>query len=94
MTKTEKRVLWLKEHEKEIYESETEVSNSKRGGHNAKYRDGMSTGGWGYWVWAFEKAGIKIDVMNYWAGPDPTPSTAINRGVADYILKNAPKELL
>ena len=52
-----------------------------------------SGGGWGYWVQAFTIAKVRCDAMNYWSGSAPTPSTSINRGIAEYITKNAPNEL-
>ena len=63
-------------------------------GYNAATIKGMSSGGWGYWVWAFRQVGIKSGAMNYWSGSAPTPSTAIYKDIADYIYKNAPKGII
>jgi hypothetical protein len=94
MSKIEKRVEWLIKHKSAIERSRTAVIPSKRGGSNAATWKGMSGGGWGWWAQALRKAGIRSNIMNYWSGSAPTASTAINAGIANYIYKNAPKELL
>ena len=92
--KTDKRAAWLTAHKAEIEAARTELHLKPRAlGRNAKGIIGMSGGGWGYWVWALAKAGIESQSRNYWAGSGTTPSTAINRGIADYIRVNAPEEL-
>ena len=85
-SKTEKRAEWARQHKAEIETARTPESGS---GHNAANRKGMSGGGWGYWVWALSRAGIDAGEMPYWSGSAPTPSTAINKGIADYITANA-----
>lgn len=89
-SKTEKRAEWLKAHETAIKAAKCPEEGSTK---NARYRRGMSGGGWGFWVHAFRRAGISCSAQNYWSGSAPTPSTAINKGMADYITANAPKEL-
>ena len=89
-TKTELRAEWLTEYKSEIEKTKTPEEGSIK---NAAYRRGMSGGGWGYWVWALRKAGINSSAQNYWSGSAPTPSTAINQGIADFINKNCPAEI-
>lgn len=61
-----------------------------RNGRTCKQQSG---GGWGYWAQAFALANVRCERTNYWAGSNPTPSTSINLGVADYIASNAPANL-
>jgi len=89
-SKTEKRAEWLKSVAKEYEKSRIHEEGSPT---NAKYRRGMSRGGWGYLAWAIEKAGLRSSKMNYWNGSLPTPSTAINEGYANFIKNNCPREL-
>jgi hypothetical protein len=91
MTLRARRAAWLLAHADEYKAARVLEEGSS---HNARYRRGMSDGGWGYWVQAIRQAGLPSSAQNYWSGSAPTPSTAINKGYADYILANAPKELL
>ncbi|NMC34216.1 MAG: hypothetical protein GYA36_17415 [Veillonellaceae bacterium] len=72
------------------------TSTVKRKSRNAARCPGMSGPGWGWWVRAFELANVYalVSPMPYWSGSLPTPSTAINAGVASYINRNAPIDLL
>lgn len=95
LSKTEKRVKWLLDNLKEIELSRTKcIIPLRHKGTNSKGIIGMSGGGYGYWVWALNKAGIKCDAMCYWSGSLPTPSTSINGGIAKYIRLNAPADLI
>lgn len=92
-TKLQARVDWLKKHKAAIERARTSVTPSKRGGSNARTWGGMSGGGWGFWAKALREAGVKSNVMNYWSGSNPTSSTAINLGIANYISKFAPPSI-
>jgi len=92
-TKTEQRIDWLKERRVEIEAARCEITPSPRGGKNARTTDGMSPGGYGWWAKALKAASIEPNEMSYWAGRNPTPSIAINAGIAWYIKMNAPEEL-
>ena len=96
-TKTQKRVDWLKEHKTQLdtASKKYECPNNCR----SKCRNGAtcflsSDGGWGYWVWACKASNISCEPMDYWSGSNPTPSTSINKGIAEYISQNAPQELM
>jgi len=52
-----------------------------------------SSGGFGWWVHALLVADIDCEPMNFWSGTYPTPSTSINKGIADFICKFAPEEI-
>ena len=94
--KTDKRAAWIIEHKDDLIAVKLATSDHKeckgncRNGRTCKTQ---STGGWGYWVRAFSAAGVDCDDMPFWSGSAPTPSTSINRGMADYISTNAPKNL-
>jgi hypothetical protein len=89
-TKTELRAEWLVGHKAMINNAKTPEEGSSK---NAFFRRGMSCGGWGYWVWALNRAGIQCGAQSYWSGSAPTPSTAINKGIADYISENCPIDI-
>jgi hypothetical protein len=89
-SKTELRAEWIASHAEEIKKAKCAEEGSTK---NAYYRRGMSGGGWGYWVWAFRRAGVDCSAQNYWSGSAPTPSTAINRGIAEFVSKFAPSEI-
>lgn len=91
-SKTQKRIEWITKNKKAILDLRRlypESTNSK----NAARCHGMSLGGFGYWVQAFNAAGISVGAQNYWSGHLPTPSTAINLAVAQYIRANAPRDI-
>lgn len=90
MTKTQKRTEWARKHKNAIIASRTKVIVPVRAkGHNAATIQGMSSGGYGWWANALIAADINCDKLPYWSGSNPTPSTAINKGIADYIDNNA-----
>lgn len=90
-SKTNQRIEWVKEHQSEIEASRCEVSHNSK---NAARCDGYSGGGWGLWASVLENVGINPNRGSYWSGFMPTPSTAINGGIAEYIRNNAPREIL
>ena len=92
-TKIQLRAEWIKENESQLRAAMIPDTGSN---HNAKNNPSYSGGGWGYWVQAFRKVGLIgiVEPMKFWSGFLPTPSTAINLGVARYIQANAPKEIL
>ena len=97
ITKIDKRVNWILENKEALVKAMKSTTcpigcKSKCG--NGATCATSSSGGWGFWVQAFRKAKITCGAMNYWSGSNPTPSTSINRGIANYIWENAPKELL
>jgi hypothetical protein len=95
LTKTDKRTDWLFSVRDQAIASRVPIEiPSRHLGYNARGIIGMSGGGWGWWVKPLNRASIKSDALNYWSGHNPTPSTAINAGLADFIRNNAPKELL
>ena len=96
ITKTQQRIDWLNENKDQIEKARSEVRrpNNKHKGHNAKGMIGMCGPGFGWWANALDMAGIKCNRMSYWSGSASTPSTAINAGIAHYILSNAPSNLL
>jgi hypothetical protein len=85
--KTQSRIEWAKSHKHEIESARVALGNNSK---NAARCSGYSDGGWGLWANALEAAGIKPDRGSYWSGSFPTPSTAINAGIAKYISSNAP----
>jgi len=93
--KTQRRAEWLIKNRDAIEASRTTVTPNKgvTVGMNARYYQGMSAGGMGWWVRAFDLAGIDCNPMNYWSGSAPTPSIAINLGIARFIWDNAPDDL-
>jgi len=96
MNKTQKRVAWIKENWGSIEQNKTEVTPNPgvTVGNNARYFSGMISG-MGWWIRAFALAGFgtKIDHMDCWDGPAPTPSQAMNKGMMVYVLDNCPEEL-
>ena len=93
MNQTDKRVKWLTGHKAAIIAAKSIVGCNPKGGTNARTRPGMSPGGFGYWARALTRAGITTHIMNYWSGSNPTPSTAINGGIGEYIFTHAPEDL-
>ena len=96
-TKINKRVNWILENKEALVEAKK--STTCPVGCKSKCSNGAtcaisSSGGWGFWVHAFRKAEITCGDMNYWSGSNPTPSTSINKAMAEYILGNVPEELL
>ena len=91
-SKLQARLAWINEHRAEIIAAATPINGTSK---NARYVTGMSGGGWGYWVHALDAAGLSkiAHPMTYWSGSNPTPSTAINQGVAEYIRNNAPEDI-
>ena len=85
---TEKRAEWIKMNISEIEKAATPNTGVKK--HD------QSSGGWGWWVRAFNMAGVGTlcHARMYFTGNCPTPSTSINRGIARYIVDNAPSGLL
>ena len=94
INRTDQRAAWATAHKAEIEAARVPVTGCPRGGTNAANMGGMSRGGWGYWARALRQAGIECNVYNYWSGSATTPSTAINRGIADYITAQCPAELM
>ena len=93
-TKTERRAEWILTNATGIKLSRSVVTVRARAkGYNARTCLGMSSGGWGWWAVALSRAGIEAGAMRYWSGSAPTPSTAINGGIANYITNNAPADL-
>jgi len=90
ITKIEKRVAFILSHKEALKAARCPESGSPT---NAARRSGMSGGGWGYWAQAFKRAGVPCSAQNYWSGSLPTPSTAINKGIAEYIGVNAPADI-
>ena len=94
--KTDKRAAWIIEHNDDLIAARLATSDHtdcKGNCLNGRTCKTQSTGGWGYWVWAFVAGGVDCDALPFWSGSAPTPSTSINRGMADYISVNAPKNL-
>lgn len=89
--KTQKRIEWALANGASIESARIEISHTSK---NAARCEGYSGGGWGLWANALENAGINPDRGSYWSGFMPTPSTAINGGIAEYIRNNAPREIL
>lgn len=88
---TSKRIEWARANKPSIEAARGEVSSNSK---NAARCKGYSGGGWGLWANALESAGINPNRGSYWSGSAPTPSTAINGGIARYIRENAPQEIL
>lgn len=97
MNKTQKRAKWIKTNAERIEAHRTPDSGeTKRNGgyqYNGARRADQSGGGYGWWARALRAAGIRSDAHNYWSGAAPTPSTSINKGIADYIRDNASDEI-
>ncbi len=99
MSKTIKRAAWVIEHYADLRRA---LSNTAVCPAKCKSRCGngrtcvrSSCGGWGYWVQALRMAapGKGWGVKSYWSGSCPTPSTCIDREVANYIEQHCPAEL-
>mgnify|MGYP001596602476 FL=1 len=94
MTTTQKRAEWLIAHRAEIEAARTSGHGQCRG----KCKNGatccnQSSGGYGWIARALASAGIEAEATTYWSGSLPTPSTSINRGIAQYIDATAPQGL-
>lgn len=89
-SKLEQRKQWILSHKAEIEAARTTVENNSKNAYRIK---GMSAGGYGYWAQAFRAVGVNANVMPYWSGSAPTPSTAINLGIAKYIQAHAPDSI-
>lgn len=96
LTKTEMRANWILSNREAILQASRKYDcpeNCRAKCGNGATCAKSSGGGRGFWVWAFKKAGIPCSPMAYWSGSAPTPSTSINKGIAEYINDNAPEEL-
>ena len=90
-TKREIRAEWISKNSTEM-----ETASKKHtcpAGCRAQCGNGatcatQSDGGWGYWVQAFKMADVDCSPRNYWSGSAPTPSTSINKGIAEYISES------
>jgi hypothetical protein len=89
-SKLEQRKQWILTHKAEIESARTPVEKNSK---NAARIKGMSAGGYGFWAQAFDAAGVDDNSMPYWSGSAPTPSTAINLGIAKYIQAHAPNSI-
>ena len=95
--KRELRAEWIKKNIEDIEtarrstERHTYCRGSCGNGATCKTQGGS---GWGFWVQAFRSINARCDPMPYWSGKNPTPSTSISQGVADYIVANAPENIL
>lgn len=97
ITKRQARVNWILEHTEEIKQSREKYKcpeKCKASCGNGATCFTSSGGGWGFWAQAFRIAKIRAEIMSYWSGSNPTPSTSISKGIAEYIYKNVPKEIL
>ncbi len=95
MTKTEKRAKWMTDHKAEIEAARTHDHSQCRGNcYNGRTCYNQSDPGYGWIANALRLAGIKPEARNYWSGSNPTPSTSINKGIAQYISDNAPLGLM
>lgn len=95
--KRDLRVKWILENVKEIKEARLAYDcpeNCRAKCNNGATCRISSDGGWGYWAQAFKIARVYCEKRNYWSGTGPTPSTAISKGIAKYILEHAPAELM
>ena len=90
MTKRQARANWILANIVAIKAARCAEGNNSK---NAARCVGMSGGGWGYWAQAFKLAGVSCGKQDYWSGSLPTPSTAINKGIADYIRTNATADI-
>jgi hypothetical protein len=94
ISKTQQRVSWINDNLPAIKKSRTnDHRNCKGKCHNGATCHNQSAGGYGWWANALSQAGINPERRNYWSGSNPTPSTSINKGIAEYISKNAPAEI-
>ena len=89
---TAKRVEWIKRHAPELKQVRKFYSCPPN--CMARYLPNAkcllsSSPGWDYWVWAFTLANVPCDPRKCKGG-----SAAINKSMAEYILANAPAELL
>jgi hypothetical protein len=85
---TVERTKWALAHKLEIEGARSIIGKAPRGGSNAANISGYSGPGWGWWANALDAAGINPNRCSYWSGSNPTPSTAINGGIAKYIRNN------
>jgi hypothetical protein len=95
-SKRQRRADWITEHAEAINTSRkttSDHSQCKGSCNNGATCKTQSDGGYGFWVQAFRLAGVECSPRNYWSGSAPTPSTSINKGIADYLHTNAPKDL-
>ncbi len=96
-TKLVRRAEWIRARASEIDAAREEVKcpvSCRASCKNGATCQTQSGSGWGFWVRAFWLAAVKCEPTSYWSGSNPTPSTSINRGVAEYLRANAPKELI
>jgi hydroxyacyl-ACP dehydratase HTD2-like protein with hotdog domain len=95
-TKISRRINWINEHRDAIDSlmstppDHSQCKGTCKNGANCKTQSG---GGWGFWAQAFAAAGIQCYATNYWSGSAPTPSTSIDRRLANYITTNAPEDI-
>ena len=95
ISKTKKRVNWINENISKISQSRTNDHSECKGKClNGATCQNQSAGGYGWWANALEEAGINPERQNFWRGKNPTPSTSINKGIAEYIDKNAPRDII
>ena len=97
ISKKDRRAAWIIDHTDDLkvaHGKYTCPTNCKSACSNGATCRTSSYGGWGFWAQAFRQANVRAEIMNYWSGSFPTPSTSINRGMAEYICANAPKELI
>ena len=96
ITKRTRRANWILENKENLIAARKSTSDhlecKGKCGNGATCRC-QSIGGYGYWAQAFSEAGVECHRKSYWSGSNPTPSTSINRGMANYIQENAPSEL-
>lgn len=95
-TKRDQRIEWINANADKIIaarKANSDHSACKGDCHNGATCKAQSGGGWGYWARAFALTSIACNPRPYWSGSKPTPSTSINKGIADYIRANAPESI-
>ena len=96
VSKTKERVEWILKHQEKLIEAAHKYRcplDCRSTCHNGRTCFTSSDGGWGWWARAFKMVGMDCRAMNYWSGSAPTPSTSINRGMAEYIASHSPDHL-
>ncbi len=93
-SKTEMRSDWASNNRIAIEKARTDNHTSCRGKcRNGATCNNQGSGGFGWWANALNLSNIDAEAQTYWSGSAPTPSTSINRGISQYIIDNAPKDL-
>jgi hypothetical protein len=94
MGNTEEQVKWIIRHKEELENARTSDHSKCQGNckNGATCHNQSDNGGWGWWSNVLDFSGIDPESMNFWYDDLPTPSTSINKGIAEYLSTHAPKE--